>query len=196
MPSKRKSVTFRDNVSMIYPRSFDGTSSPTPISTNPTDPAQPLTLDPMYLTWLRSATRAHYPFIINGMFASHIYHQNFEELFNNKNAEQLERARSRKAAVPALAEMYGSLGWGNLYRDVDSKAWVKNYRVRPPVYVLKWMIPLTVVLERRFIDSTVRTSYYSRRSQKPILKYVAQIREKKVEWGGRGLFLAVKLTDA
>ena len=171
MPSKRKLVTFRDNVSMIHPKPFDGTSSPSPISTNPTNPAQPLTLDPMYLSWLREATKVHYPFIINGTFATHVYLQNFDEHVKIKDVRQLERAQRREAAVPALAEKYGSLGWGTLYREVSPKAWVKNYRVSFPSYVFGRMTPLTMIRERKSIDSMIRTSYYSRRSQRPLTKY-------------------------
>ncbi len=139
MPSKRKSVTFRENVLMIYPKNLDGSSSPGPVADTPVPAAQSLTLDPMYLTWLRSATKAHYPFIANGTFALHVYRQNFDEHIKIKNVEQLERAKMREAAVPFLAEKYGSLGWGTLYRVVSKEAWVKNYRVGVSIYVLRWM---------------------------------------------------------
>lgn len=130
MPSKRKSVTFRENVSMIYPKNFDGSSSPLPITTTPAKLAQPPTLDPIYLNWLRVATKLHYPFIANGTFATHLYRQSFDEHIKIKTFEQLRRAQNREAAVSALAAKYGSLGWGNLFREVNQQAWVKNYRVR------------------------------------------------------------------
>lgn len=130
MHSKRKSVTFREDVSTIYPKNFDGSSSPLPITTTPANAAQPPTLDPVYLNWLRVATKLHLPFIIDKTFATHLYRQNFEEHVKIKTYEQFERAEAREAAVSALATKYGSLGWGNLYREVSAQAWVKNYRVR------------------------------------------------------------------
>lgn len=131
MASKRKSVTFRETVSMMYSKTFDGSSSPSPINITPAAVYQPLPLDPMYLRWLRLATKAHFPFIVNGTFATHVYHQNFDEhvYIRIKNNKQLQRAQQREAAVPALVEKYGSLGWGNLYWEVSKNAWVKNYRV-------------------------------------------------------------------
>ena len=123
---------------MIYPKNFDGSSSPAPINTAPMTAAQPLTLDPMYLTWLRGATKTHYPFIVNGTFATHVYRQNFEEHIRIKNIDDFQRAQKREAAVPALAERYGSLGWGTLYREVSETAWVKNYRVSIP-HLRVWM---------------------------------------------------------
>ena len=137
MTSKRKSVTFREKVSMIYPKGLDGSSAPAPLTTTPAAKAQPLTLDPMYLTWLRSATQVHYPFIVDETFATHVYLQNFDEHIRSKNDKELHRAQSRKAAVPALAEKFGSLGWGTLYREVNEKAWVKNYRVGAPICIVE-----------------------------------------------------------
>lgn len=134
MPSKRKSVTFRDNVSMIYAKNFDGSSSPLPITTTPANAAQPPALDPTYLNWLRVATKLHHPFIVNGTFATHLYRQSFDEHIKIKTYEQLRRAQHREAAVSALAAKYGSLGWGNLYREVSAQAWVKNYRVRTSLF--------------------------------------------------------------
>lgn len=126
MISKRKSVTFREQLSDIYPNSTDGSLSPATTTTSPTS----LDLDPMYLTWLRSATKAQYPFIIDGTFGKQIYHQNF-------NIHQLEKSPARQQMIPVgeaacspLAEKYGSLGWGSLYKHVNTEAWVKNYRVR------------------------------------------------------------------
>ena len=129
MPRKRKSVTFHEKVSTIYPKTFDGSFSPVPNTTTFPTAAQPLKLDPMYVTWLRSATKVHFPFIVNGTFATHVYRQNFDEHVKIKTVEAAQRAQSREAAVPPLAEKYGSLGWGNLYWEVSEKAWVKNYRV-------------------------------------------------------------------
>lgn len=129
MVSKRKSVTFNQDVSVIYPKHFDGSSSPRPITTTPATATKSLTLDPYYLKWLRDATNAHYPFIVNRTFATHVYRQNFDEHIKIKTYADLHRARSREAAVPALAEKYGSLGWGTLHKEVNEKAWVKNYRV-------------------------------------------------------------------
>lgn len=40
-----------------------------------------------------------------------------------------ESAERRQAKLPVLAERYGPLGWGSLYRDVGERAWVKSYRV-------------------------------------------------------------------
>ncbi|CAF9911619.1 MAG: hypothetical protein ALECFALPRED_007413 [Alectoria fallacina] len=128
MVSKRKSVTFRENVSMVTPKPFDGFTSPAPITAVPTSTSQSLELDPMYLTWLRSATKAQYPFIVNGTFAKHIYHQNFDLHLNVKHPGNVQFAQERGAAVTVLAETYGSLGWGSLYKEVTEEAWVKNYR--------------------------------------------------------------------
>ena len=114
---------------MIYSKSFDGSFSPAPNTTALATVAQPLRLDPMYVSWLRSATKVHYPFILNGTFATHVYRQNFEEHGKIKKIADLQRAQGRESAVPPLAEKYGSLGWGSLYREVSAKAWVKNYRV-------------------------------------------------------------------
>ena len=114
---------------MIYPETFDGSFSPASNTTTLATAAQPLRLDPMYVSWLRSATKVHFPFILNGTFATHVYRQNFDEHARIKTVEDVQRAQSREAAVPPLAERYGSLGWGNLYREVSEKAWVKNYRV-------------------------------------------------------------------
>lgn len=130
MTSKRKSVTFRENTSTFYPKSFDGSSSPAPITHNPATAHPSLELDPMYLTWLRSATRAQYPFIVNGMFATYVYRQNFDQHLDMKHNWHLQKVQEREAAVPALAEKYGPLGWGSLYEKVTQEAWVKNYRVR------------------------------------------------------------------
>ena len=129
MPRKRKSVTFHQNVSMIYPKTFDGSFSPAPNTTTLATAAQPLSLDPMYLSWLRLATKVHFPFIRDGTFATHVYHHSFDEHVRIKSVEDVQRAQGRQAAVPPLAEKYGSLGWGNLYREVSEKAWVQNYRV-------------------------------------------------------------------
>ena len=129
MPRKRKSVTFQENVSMIYPKTFDGSFSPPPNTTTLANPTQPLRLDPMYVSWLHSATRVHLPFVLNGTFATHVYRQNFDEHVKPKTVEDVQRAISREAAVPPLAEKYGSLGWGTLYREVSENAWVRNYRV-------------------------------------------------------------------
>ena len=129
MVSKRKSVAFHQDVSMILPKPFDGSSSPRPITTAPVTPTQPLTLDPYYLKWLRDATNAHYPFIVNGTFATHVYRQNFDEHIKAKTYDEYHRAKDREEAVPALAEKYGSLGWGTLHREVSEKAWLNNYRV-------------------------------------------------------------------
>ena len=129
MAPKRKSVTFHENVSMIYPKTFDGSLSPAPTTATLVPATQALTLDPMFVSWLRSATKVHYPFIVDGSFATHVYRQNFDEHFKIKTVGALQRAKDREAAVPPLAEKYGSLGWGSLYREVNEKAWVKNYRV-------------------------------------------------------------------
>ena len=136
MPSKHKSVTFRENIS---PESFDESSSPAPITNAPPDAHPSLELDPMYLAWLRSATKAQYPFILNGTFAKEVYHQNFDKHYNMKESWQFQRVEERKAAVAALAEKYGSLGWGSLYDKVTEEAWVKNYRVESPSCVSGWM---------------------------------------------------------
>ena len=129
MASKRKSVTFRENVTTIYSKNFDGSSSPLPIITTPANVAPPPSLDPMYLNWLRSATKVHHPFIVNGTFATHVYRQSFDDHVKIKTFAGLQKAQNREAAVSALARKYGSLGWGNLYREVSEQAWVKNYRV-------------------------------------------------------------------
>ena len=129
MPRKRKSVSFHENISLIYPETFDRSCSPAQNTTTLAIDTQTLTLDPMYMNWLRSATRVHFPFIVNGTFAKHVYRQNFDEHVKVKTVQELQRAQGREAAVPALAEKYGSLGWGTLYREVSEKAWVKNYRV-------------------------------------------------------------------
>lgn len=139
MPSKRKSVTFRENISEVSPAFFDGSSSPAPITNAPATAHPSLELDPMYLTWLRSATKAQYPFIVNGTFAKHVYHQNFDKHYNMKQSWQFQRVEEREAAVSALAEKYGPLGWGSLYDKVNKEAWVKNYRVESPSCVSGWM---------------------------------------------------------
>lgn len=123
-----KSVTFHENASTSYPKSLDGSSLPALITEAPVTPQPSLELDPMYLTWLRSATKAQYPFIANGTFAKYVYRQNFDQHFNMKHDWQFQIAQEREAAVPALAEKYGSLGWGNLYQKVTKDAWVNNYR--------------------------------------------------------------------
>ena len=185
MSSKRKSVTFHDDVSTVYPECFDGTSSPVPInSALETTPAS-LQLDPMYLDWLRLATIAQYPFIVNGTFASHVYHQNFDEHTDLKNVSEyyrkvlgmtqeeiLARQRAREAAVPALAEKYGSLGWGGLYVEVSKEAWVKNYRVGAPSCILGRTRLLTMTPDRRSTDFMARTSSCWKRSQRPLTKSV------------------------
>lgn len=134
MPRKRKSVTFHENVSMIYPKSFDGSFSPAPSTTTLATTGQSLRLDPMYLKWLRAATKLHFPFILDGSFAKYVYLQNFDEHVRPKTVQDLERKEGRQAAVRPLAEKYGSLGWGTLYREVSERAWVRNYRVGIPRY--------------------------------------------------------------
>ncbi|KAF6229752.1 hypothetical protein HO173_011268 [Letharia columbiana] len=129
MASKRKSVTFRENVSVVYPNNSGGSSSPAPITTAPATAPPSLELDPTYLTWLSLATKAQYPFIVNGTFAKYVYRQNFDKHLNMKHDYNLQIARQREAAVPPLAEKYGSLGWGSLYEKVTEEAWVKNYRL-------------------------------------------------------------------
>ena len=129
MTSKRKSVTFLENVSTFYPKSFDGPSPPAPIIADPAAAHPSLELDPMYVTWLRLATKRQYPFIINGTFATHVYRQNFDQHLNMKHSWHFQKVRERERAVPALAEKYGPLGWGSLYEKVSKEAWVKNYRV-------------------------------------------------------------------
>lgn len=174
MVSKRKSVTFRENVSMVTPKPFDGFTSPAPITAVPTSTSQSLELDPMYLTWLRSATKAQYPFIVNGTFAKHIYHQNFDLHLNVKHPGNVQFAQERGAAVTVLAETYGSLGWGSLYKEVTEEAWVKNYRVGSLSCVLGWASLLTRILGRRSIGLMARTSSYWRRSPRPITKCVVR----------------------
>ena len=117
---------------MIYPKTSDGSFSPASNVHARATATQPLRLDPMYVSWLRSATKVHFPFIRNGTFATHVYRQNFDEHVRIKTVEDLQRAQGREAAVPPLAQKYGSLGWGNLYREVSEQAWVKNYRVGIP----------------------------------------------------------------
>ena len=146
MAPKRKSVTFPENAFTYYPNPEDGSSSPALITKAAATQQPSLQLDPMYLTWLRSATKAQYPFITNGTFAKHVYRQNFEEHFNMKHDWHFQKAQQREAAVPALAEKYGSLGWGNLYQKVTKDAWVKNYRVGAPEYVSGWTTLLTVLI--------------------------------------------------
>lgn len=158
MTSKRKSVTFPENPSTFYPKSLDGSSSPARITEAPATQQLSLELDPMYLTWLRSATKAQYPFIVNGTFAKYVYRQNFDEHFNMKHDWHFQRAQEREAAVPALAEKYGSLGWGNLYQKVTKDAWVKNYRVSACRYVFGWTTLLTVISCRKSIGLTAQMS--------------------------------------
>lgn len=129
MPFKRKSVTFHKKLTELPPGSFDGSSSPAPITRKPATAPPALQLDPMYLTWLRTVTKAQYPFIVNGTFAQHIYHQNFDQHYNMKHAWHFQRVQERQAAVPPLTDKYGPLGWGSLYDKVTTGAWVKNYRV-------------------------------------------------------------------
>ena len=132
MSRKRKSVTFHDNVLSVSAKTSDGSFSPAPNTTTLATVAEPLKLDPMYVSWLRSATKVHLPFILNGTFATNVYYQNFDEHAKIKTFEAAQRAKDREAAVPPLAAKYGSLGWGNLYREVSEMAWVKNYRVGIP----------------------------------------------------------------
>lgn len=158
MVFKRKSVRFHENVLTIYPRSFDGSFSPAAITNVPATPQPPPNLDPMYLNWLRTATKAQYPFILNRTFANYIYLQNFDKHQNLKQYHNRLNAEFREAAVLPLAEKYGSLGWGNLYEHVDEGAWLKNYRVGTPKYILRFMNSLTILLGRRSIISTVQIS--------------------------------------
>lgn len=174
MASKRKSVTFRENVSVVYPKTFDGSSSPAPITTTPATALPSLQLDPMYLTWLRSATKAQYPFIVNGTFAKYIYHQNFDQHYNMKHSWHFQKVQERETAVPALAEKYGSLGWGNLYQRVTKEAWAKNYRVGTYSSGFGWTGVLIVILGRRSIDLMALMSSYWRRLRKPMTKCVAR----------------------
>lgn len=129
MPSKRKSVSFHEKISTIYTKSFDGSSSPASINDVPATAYPSPELDLKYVTWLRSATNAHYPFISDGTFAKQLYLQNFDLHEDTKQEACFQRAIAREAAVHALAEKYGSLGWGSLYAEVSEEAWVKNYRV-------------------------------------------------------------------
>ena len=126
---KRKSVTFQEKVVTIHPRSFDGSSSPAAITKKPATPQPPPSLDPMYLNWLRAATKAQYPFILNRTFAKYIYLQNFDKHLDLDKYHNRLAAEIREAAVIPLAEKYGSLAWGSLYNLVDETAWLKNYRV-------------------------------------------------------------------
>ena len=176
MVSKRKSVTFHENVSMVTPKIFDGFTSPAPIIAVPTSVPQSLELDPMYLTWLRSATKAQYPFIVNGTFAKHIYRQNFDLHLNNKHSGNVQVAQERGAAVTVLAETYGSLGWGSLYKEVTEEAWVKNYRVGNPSCVLGWTSLLKMILSRRSIDLMAQMRSYWRRWPRPTMKCVVRNR--------------------
>ena len=132
---RKKSVAFHEKVSTIYPRSFDGSSSPTAIVKVPATPQPAQKLDPMYLNWLRTATKAQYPSILNRTFAKYIYLQNFDKHQNLTQYHNRLAAEIREAAVLPLAEKYGSLGWGSLYDHVDERAWLKNYRVRTPLYI-------------------------------------------------------------
>lgn len=176
MTKKRKSVSFREQVSNIYPKSFDGSSSPAAINTAPATAYQSPKLDPKYVTWLRSATKAHYPFIANGTFANHLYLQNFDLHEDMRHPACFQRAEAREAAVPALAEKYGSLGWGSLYAEVTEEAWVKNYRVRATSCSFWRTSLLTAVPGRKSIDSMARMSGYWRRSQRSMMKYVPRKR--------------------
>ena len=139
MPFKRKSVTFHEKVVTIHPRSFDGSSSPAAIIKLPATPQPAPDLDPMYVNWLRTATKAQYPFILNRTFGKYIYLQNFDKHLNLTQYHNCLAAEIREAAVLPLAEKYGSLGWGNLYQHVDEKAWVKNYRVGDPIYTYRYI---------------------------------------------------------
>ena len=189
MASKRKSVTFHEDVSMLYPENLDGSSSPVPITTAlATAPPSP-ELDPMYLTWLREATKTQYPFIVNGTFAEHVYRQNFDEHITEKNwktrsfryltkEQALQKQKDRWAATPALAHKYGSLGWGSLYNEVSEEAWVTNYRVSiSSLHILSTSF-LTLKPHRKSTISTAPTRSSFRKSQTPSPKSVPPLPSK------------------
>ena len=170
MTSRRKSVTFREDVSEVSPKTIHDLSSPEITTNSPTT----LDLDPLYLTWLRSATKAQYPFIVDGTFAKHIYHQNFNKHRRTKSQWRQQLIQQGEVAVVPLAEKYGSLGWGSLY-DISPMAWVKNYRVRAASqlsFLVNESALLIMILHRRSTASKEQTSNYSPRSQKLISQYV------------------------